>query len=374
MAQIIQALAGTNSLKPVFFIRLRGYLSRHLVDSVYNGEALATTGLYIMDFASIIKPVELDFQQLNEEIHTSLESKVPLIRQIGDYIISSGGKRLRPIISLLAARANGHTGSGHIKVAAVVEFLHTSTLLHDDVVDNSQMRRSKPTANDRWGNAAPVLVGDFLLSRAFQLITSLEDLKLLKCLSDSTIIIAEGEVLQLTNIGNVALTAEQYFEIIHHKTAKMFETAAELGALLGDENPNHIEALKTYALELGIAFQLVDDALDYAGDADTMGKNLGDDLQEGKMTLPLIHAYQTLGAEVKTAIEALIKKAQQEALTDADIQQIQNFIADSDALNYTLDKAQQSTNTARQALKTLPESKYTQALSQLAELALARRV
>lgn len=326
-----------------------------------------------MDFANIIKPIETDFQLLNQEIKSSLDSKVPLIRQIGEYIVESGGKRLRPIVAMLAARAVGYQQTDHIKIAAVVEFLHTSTLLHDDVVDNSHLRRSKPTANNRWGNAAPVLVGDFLLSRAFQLITSLEKLPLLKCLSDATIIIAEGEVLQLTHIGNAALTEATYFDIIHHKTAKMFETAAELGALLGDASATHITQLKTYALQLGIAFQLVDDALDYAGDSVSMGKNLGDDLQEGKMTLPLIHAYQTLGTESQLIISELINKAQRAFLCDDDINSILCMIQDTNSIEYTLNKAKIATALAKQALTGLPNSSYATALDQLADLALARQ-
>jgi len=325
-----------------------------------------------MDFADIIKVIEPDFLALNAEIHASLESKVPLIRQIGDYIISSGGKRLRPIVAIMAAKANGYQGKDHITIAAVVEFLHTSTLLHDDVVDNSHLRRNKPTANNRWGNAAPVLVGDFLLSRAFQLITGLENLRLLKTLSDATIIIAEGEVLQLSNIGNVQLSEATYFDIINYKTAKMFETAAELGALLGNQEPACFVGLKTYASQLGLAFQLVDDALDYSGDSQTMGKNLGDDLQEGKMTLPLIHAYETLNAQGQAQIASLVAKAQQDTLASADLEIIQTLIASSDALNYTLDKARSATYLAIAALDALPESPYTQALAQLAELALAR--
>lgn len=326
-----------------------------------------------MDFASIIKPIQTDFQSLDQEIRSSLESRVPLIEQIGEYIVKSGGKRLRPIVSMLGARALGYEGQEHIKIAAVVEFLHTSTLLHDDVVDNSHLRRSKPTANDRWGNAAPVLVGDFLLSRAFQLITSLERISLLKCLSDATIIIAEGEVLQLSNIGNVSLTEAMYFDIIHHKTAKMFETAAELGAILAQAPSTKIDALKTYALELGIAFQLVDDALDYAGDTTHMGKNLGDDLREGKMTLPLIRAYHTLGGDAQHLIHSLIETAKQGNLETNQIRSALSLINDADGINYTLDKAAQATANAKQALRQLPDSPFRLALSQLADLALQRQ-
>ena len=236
------------------------------------------------------------------------------------------------------------------------------------------MRRSKPTANDRWGNAAPVLVGDFLLSRAFQLITSLENIALLKALSNATIVIAEGEVLQLTNIGNVDLSEATYFDIIHHKTAQMFETAAELGALLGGGTQQQIEALKTYALELGMAFQLVNDALDYAGDATTMGKNLGDDLQEGKMTLPLIRIYQTGSQDHRETIKILIKKAQTNELDNDDIGIILDLVKSAQAIEYTLEKAKEATLNAKAALTRLPASHYTTALSQLADLALSRQV
>lgn len=327
-----------------------------------------------MDFASTIQPIERDFAALNDAIQQSLDSKVPLIRQIGEYIVSSGGKRMRPIIALLSARASGYVGEDHITIAAVVEFLHTSTLLHDDVVDNSHLRRSKPTANNRWGNAAPVLVGDFLLSRAFQLITSLNDLALLKTLSDATLVIAEGEVMQLTNIGNVKLTEEEYYEIIHHKTAKMFETAAELGAVLTKADEKTVDSLKRYALELGIAFQMVDDALDYAGDTSAMGKNIADDLQEGKMTLPLIHAYKSAESEDRLYIEQCIRKAQQQPLTDEEIERIQQLIKQSNALDYTFEKAAIATGCAHAALENLPPSVYKEAMHNLAELALDRRV
>lgn len=326
-----------------------------------------------MNFAEIIKPITADFAALDQEIRSSLESKVPLIKQIGEYIISSGGKRLRPILSLLMARAWGYIGDDHIKIAAVVEFLHTSTLLHDDVIDNSHLRRKKPTANSRWGNAAPVLVGDYLLSRAFQIITGVGQLRLLECLSDATIVIAEGEVLQLVHVGDVTLSEAQYLEIIHYKTAKMFETAAELGSLLGNASPEGLEASRKYALGLGLAFQLVDDALDYMGNKETMGKNVGDDLMEGKMTLPLIHAYQNQPEKIQRQIKKWVELARKQTLTEKQLQDILSLVRDSNSIEYTLQQAENATEGAKEALVHVPESEFKHCLHQLADLSLTRQ-
>ncbi|MFO8140390.1 MAG: polyprenyl synthetase family protein, partial [Marinobacter sp.] len=231
-----------------------------------------------------------DFSRVNDLIIQRLASDVPMVEKIAQYIIESGGKRLRPLLVLLASQATGYDKDDHLKLAAVIEFLHTATLLHDDVVDTSDMRRGRSTANAKWGNAPSVLVGDFLYARAFEMMVELESLPIMKVLSRATAVIAEGEVMQLMNVKNPDLTEAQYMVVIHHKTAMLFEASSHAGALLAGASSEQEVALRDYGKHLGMAFQLVDDVLDYQGDAETMGKNVGDDLAEGKTTLPLIHA------------------------------------------------------------------------------------
>ncbi|HYT86405.1 MAG TPA: polyprenyl synthetase family protein, partial [Burkholderiales bacterium] len=225
-------------------------------------------------------------------IRRRLESDVVLVRQIAEYIIAGGGKRLRPALVFLAAGATGYCGEHHVELAAVVEFIHTATLLHDDVVDESELRRGRRTANAEFGNAASVLVGDFLYSRAFQMMVAVRSMRVMAVLADATNAIAEGEVLQLLNAHNFAVSEAAYLEVIRRKTAKLFEAAAQLGAILGEASAELEQGLARYGMHLGTAFQLIDDVLDYSGDAAHTGKNLGDDLREGKPTLPLIHVMQ----------------------------------------------------------------------------------
>ncbi|WP_278802969.1 polyprenyl synthetase family protein, partial [Marinobacter nauticus] len=231
-----------------------------------------------------------DFSRVNDLIIKRLASDVPLVEKIAQYIIESGGKRLRPLLVLLASQAAGYQKDDHLKLAAVIEFLHTATLLHDDVVDTSDMRRGRSTANAKWGNAPSVLVGDFLYARAFEMMVELQSLPIMNVLSHATAVIAEGEVMQLMNVKNPDLSEDQYMVVIHNKTAMLFEAASHTGALLAGASAEQENALKDYGKHLGLAFQLVDDVLDYQGDAETMGKNVGDDLAEGKTTLPLIYA------------------------------------------------------------------------------------
>lgn len=322
-----------------------------------------------MDFKTIYDVVNDDFQAVNAFITRHLDSNVPLIREVGDYIVGSGGKRLRPLVSILSARAAGYQGDLHVNVAAVIEFLHTATLLHDDVVDESSLRRGRPTVNAVYGNAASVLVGDFLISRAFQLVVEVGDQNLMEILAQSTNVISEGEVLQLINCRDPDTTEERYMRVIHHKTAKMFESAAETGAVLGigAEQPEVRKALAAYGRDLGIAFQLVDDVLDYVGDAEELGKNVGDDLAEGKPTLPLIYTMREGKADEATLIRDAIRHGGLENL-DTIIETVQRC----GGLEYTMEQARQHTRRALTALSSLPDSRYRQALQELAEQAVDR--
>ena len=322
-----------------------------------------------MDFKSIYDVVDGDFQSVNAFITRHLDSNVPLIREVGEYIVSSGGKRLRPLVSILSARAAGYEGDLHVNVAAVIEFLHTATLLHDDVVDESSLRRGRPTVNAVYGNAASVLVGDFLISRAFQLVVEVGDQHLMDILAQSTNVISEGEVLQLINCRDPDTTEERYMRVIHHKTAKMFESAAETGAVLGigATRPEVRRALAAYGRDLGIAFQLVDDVLDYVGDAAELGKNVGDDLAEGKPTLPLIYTMREGTPEQARLIRDAIRHGGLDHL-----EQIIDTVQGCGGLEYTMTQARQHTERALTALGTLPDSRYRQALQALAEEAVDR--
>ncbi len=314
-----------------------------------------------------------DFTAVNTLIPRQLTSDVDLVESIGHYIVESGGKRLRPLIVLLGARLCGYTGNNHVRLAAIIEFLHTATLLHDDVVDRSGLRRGRATANALWGNAPSVLVGDFLYSRAFQLMVELESLDIMAILADATNVIAEGEVMQLANIGNADLSEEKYREVIRCKTAMLFQAAAHSSAILAsadDANQTDtdmIERLRDYGLHFGTAYQLVDDWLDYAGDAEVMGKNVGDDLAEGKATLPLIHTINT----GDPADAALIREALQSKSADQ-LDAVCAAVKRSGALNYTREQAQASSERALEALLGMPANEYRDALEDLVHAAVAR--
>lgn len=322
-----------------------------------------------MDFKDLYAVVADDFTAVNQFITDSLDTNVPMIREIGEHIIGSGGKRLRPLVAVLTARACGYQGDKHVHVAAIIEFLHTATLLHDDVVDESSLRRGRPTVNAVWGNAASVLVGDFLISRAFQLVVGLGNLTLMEILAHSTNIISEGEVLQLINCRDPATTEERYMRVIHHKTAKMFESAAETGAVLalGQEQAELRADLAAYGQHIGTAFQLVDDVLDYVGDANELGKNVGDDLAEGKPTLPLIHAMRQGSTAQASMIKNAILKGGLEHLDD-----ILEAVRASGSLDYTMAQARKQTELALATLVKLPASPYREALEALAHEAVNR--
>jgi octaprenyl-diphosphate synthase len=308
-----------------------------------------------------------DFSRVNDLIIKRLSSDVPLVEKIAQYIIESGGKRLRPLLVLLSSRALGYERDDHLKLAAVIEFLHTATLLHDDVVDTSDMRRGRSTANARWGNAPSVLVGDFLYARAFEMMVELQNLKIMDVLSHATAVIAEGEVLQLMNVKNPDVSEDKYMEVIHNKTAMLFEAASHTGALLAGTKENQEQAMSAYGKHLGLAFQLVDDVLDYRGDADAMGKNVGDDLAEGKPTLPLIYAMANGSDEEKHLIRQAVRKGGLD-----DLPRILDIVNRSGALEYTMKRAKAEAQAALDCLKDIPESDHRSALTLLTEVAVAR--
>lgn len=309
-----------------------------------------------------------DMAAVDATIRNRLHSEVVLVNQVGEYIVNSGGKRLRPVLVILSAKAFGYSGSHHHNLAAVVEFIHTATLLHDDVVDESDLRRGRPTASALFGNAASVLVGDFLYSRAFQMMVEVNDMRVMQTMSDATNVIAEGEVLQLLNCHDANVDASNYLHVINCKTAKLFEAAMRLGAILAGVDEESELAAAKYGMHLGTAFQLVDDVLDYSGDEQETGKNLGDDLAEGKPTLPLIYAMQhgdnAQAAIVRAAIE------QGDLTRFADVLQV---IKQTGALEYTRRQAQNEADAACAALFALPDTQYKQSLLQLAHFAATRQ-
>jgi octaprenyl-diphosphate synthase len=319
------------------------------------------------DFTRVRELAAGDMQRVDALIRSRLASDVVLINQIAEHIIAGGGKRLRPMLHVLAAGAAGYAGDKHVKLAAIVEFIHTSTLLHDDVVDDSDLRRGRKTANALWGNAASVLVGDFLYSRSFQLMVELDDMRIMRILADTTNTIAEGEVLQLLNIGNADVDEAAYLAVIERKTAVLFAAATELGGLLGGLPDDQVAALRTYGMELGYAFQIADDLLDYVSDADTLGKNIGDDLAEGKPTLPLIYALQRADEEQRRSLRHAIEHGGLDSLD-----RIIASIRDSGALERTRERAEQHARAARAALDSLPASAHRDALLALADYSVAR--
>jgi octaprenyl-diphosphate synthase len=308
-----------------------------------------------------------DMEAVDRLIQQQLHSDVVLINQISGYIINSGGKRLRPLVALLAAQSCGYRGDAHQKVAAIIEFIHTATLLHDDVVDVSEMRRGNETANAIWGNAASILVGDFLYSRAFQMMVSIGNMRLMEIMANTTNRIAEGEVLQLLNCNDPDTTEERYRDVIYNKTAKLFEAASCLGAVLTRSPAVQEQALAAYGIYLGTAFQLVDDVLDYSSSSETIGKNVGDDLAEGKPTLPLIYAMRRGSPEQRRLIRDAIEQGSREQLDE-----IIKAVESTGAIDYTKRLAQQEAERAIEALNPLPDSCYKEALTGLAEFSVSR--
>ena len=311
--------------------------------------------------------VEADFEATNQMILDRLKSDVVLVDQVGHYIVAAGGKRLRPMLVLLAAKSLGYEGNDHAKLAAVIELIHTSTLLHDDVVDDSSMRRGRETANELFGNQASVLVGDFLYSRSFQMMVEVDNMKVLNILADTTNEVAAGEVLQLMNINDPKVSEDSYYQVIERKTAILFAAATQLGAVLYGASVQVEKGLRQYGLQLGIAFQLIDDALDYAANAEDMGKNVGDDLAEGKPTLPLIYAL----TQSNDSDQALIRKAIEQGGLE-DLEQVLSVVKSTNAIEYTYQAAEKAVKRAIDALTPLPNSKFKTALVELAKLSLSR--
>ena len=324
-----------------------------------------------MDYKAIQSLVSSDMKAVNKLIQKRLQSDVVLVNQLSNYIINSGGKRLRPMLALLMARACDYQGSNHVDIAAIVEFIHTATLLHDDVVDESDMRRGQDTANNVWGNQAAVLVGDFLYSRSFEMMVDINEMRVMQILAQATNIIAEGEVLQLLNVNDADTDETRYLEVIYSKTAKLFEAACQLGAILAGLSEEQEKQAAQYGIHLGTAFQLVDDILDYSADSAEMGKNVGDDLAEGKPTLPLIRALSVCEKTGNTEDAALIRQAIEEGGLEH-IDKIMQIIQQTKSLAYTNEVAKKETQLAIDCLDFLPNNDYKTALEELARFSISR--
>ena len=320
-----------------------------------------------MSIESIQALSHREMVQVDALIRTRLSSDVILINQISEHIIAGGGKRLRPMLTVLSARALGYQGNDHTVLAAIVEFIHTSTLLHDDVVDESDLRRGRKTANALWGNAPSVLVGDFLYSRSFQLMVELDSMPVMRVLADTTNRIAEGEVLQLLHVHNPDTDESAYMNVIERKTAVLFAAATRLAAHLAGASEPMQESMHAYGMHLGLAFQIADDVLDYTGDANALGKNLGDDLAEGKATLPLIHAMSLADELVKQRLRNIIEVGDATAMPE-----VLAAIKAADSLTYSIDKAHQHAQAAKSALAEVPDGAWKQALLELADYSVSR--
>jgi len=321
----------------------------------------------VNDFEAVQSLLKSESTAVDQLILHRLSSDVVLINQLGAYIINSGGKRLRPMIVLLSALASGYQGDKHILLAAVIEFIHTATLLHDDVVDSSDMRRGKATANDIWGNEASVLVGDFLYSRAFEMMVEAGNMRIMDILSHTTNNIAEGEVMQLLNINEPDISEQHYDAVIRAKTSILFETAARIGGVIADQNDEFEQALASYGQHLGVAFQLVDDLLDYSSTSEALGKNVGDDLAEGKPTLPLIHAMQHTTSADRELLSAAIRSGGLDKINE-----VIAIIESTGSLAYTSQRASTEAEKAKLALSPLPPSAYKDAMMILADFSVQR--
>ena len=318
-------------------------------------------------FAEVQALAAAEMGAVDALIRGRLASDVVLINQISEHIVAAGGKRLRPMLTVIAARALGYAGQAHHQLAAIIEFIHTSTLLHDDVVDESDLRRGRKTANALWGNAPSVLVGDFLYSRSFQLMVELDSMPVMRVLADTTNRIAEGEVLQLLHVGNPDTTEADYLRVIERKTAVLFAAATRLSAMLAGAGAAQQDALAGFGMSLGMAFQIADDVLDYTADAAALGKNLGDDLAEGKATLPLIHALAHCAPARRETLARIVRECDVDALP-----QVLEAIRDCGSLDYSRQVAQRHARAAEAALAGLPDNRWSQALHALARYSIER--
>jgi len=322
---------------------------------------------FAVNFANLYASIDTDMSAVDAVVRERLHSEVVLVRQVAEYIISAGGKRMRPALVLLSAGACGYSGTRHHELAAVVEFIHTATLLHDDVVDESSLRRGRETANAVFGNPASVLVGDFLYSRAFQIMVGVGSMRVMQVLADATNVIAEGEVLQLMNCRNADIEVDDYLRVIRYKTAKLFEAAGRLGAILGEAGPDIEEAMAAYGMHIGTAFQLIDDVLDYSGQEAETGKHLGDDLAEGKPTLPLIHVIQHGSPQQADLVRGAIEHASSDSFAE-----VLAAVRSSGALDVAHRHGVAEAEMAKAALAPLPDSKFRETLLQLADFAVQR--
>ena len=320
-----------------------------------------------MSFESVKALVEDDLRRVDDVVRERLASDVVLVNQVSQYIVDSGGKRLRPLVVVVAARACGCSDLRHAEAAAIIEFIHTATLLHDDVVDNSKLRRGRDTANEVWGNEASVLVGDYVYSRSFEMMVSLGNMRIMDVMAHATNKIAEGEVLQLMNANDPDTTEERYFDVIYRKTAKLFESGTQVAAILAGVGPHLETSMARYGKHLGTAFQLVDDVLDYRSDQEQLGKNLGDDLAEGKPTLPLIYALRMGNEEQRRIIRASIEEG-----STRDLERVTAAIESTGGLAYTARLARREAALAIDAISILPDSAYKQALRELADFSVER--
>jgi len=332
-----------------------------------NQKSTKTNTIIVADIAQIHTLISDDMLNVNRLIETSLSSDVPLINQLGQYIINSGGKRLRPALVILSSKIFSYQGNQHINLAAIIELIHTATLLHDDVVDASILRRGQKTANQRWGNEASVLVGDFVYSRAFQMMVNINSLRIMEILSEATNSIAEGEVQQLINRNRSEISECDYLDVIRNKTAKLFEAAAQLGAVISNKTRNEEKSMAKYGRHVGTAFQLIDDVLDYSSSENELGKNIGKDLSQGNPTLPLLYAMWNGDKDQTKIIRESIKNGGLQ-----NIEQIKDAINSTGAISYTEKIANQESELAIDALEGLPSSKYLDALFSLAKFSVTR--
>ncbi|HVE89475.1 MAG TPA: polyprenyl synthetase family protein [Burkholderiaceae bacterium] len=315
----------------------------------------------------VLDPISTDMLLVDRTIRARLDSDVALIKTISEYIVSAGGKRLRPAVLLLMARALGYRGDRHVDLAAVIEFIHTATLLHDDVVDESDLRRGRATANSMFGNAASVLVGDFLYSRSFQMMVQAGSARVMHIMADATNRIAEGEVLQLLNIHDPSVNEDRYFEVVERKTATLFEAGARIAAVIAGSNVEVEDRCAHYGASLGKAFQIIDDVLDYSGNSAEIGKRLGDDLREGKMTLPLIHALRCAAPAQRDFVTAAVREGR------GDFSAVARIVADNGSLDYSRALAEHEARAARDALYELPATVFKDSLIHLIDFAMDRK-